>query len=300
MLDDLLGRTELREEIETLEEELHHLERELEAEQERRVEAVSARQDAEERVNRLEDRIADLEGRLDRSKREETAPEFRRRTRLSPGRCATVLDRLRSFQAKPDGALTAMLDDQVPDEVQSVLDTGDTGGRSSLIRRAMPCILLAEETGLLAVALRPAVPPEPFTEWSDRFRLDHTWFCPSGSFALALVRADLFALGEYQDGDRQTFQGFESEVKADHSKGGFSQGRFERGRDEQIDAHLDRCRAAITEASADRIYVVGDGRAIGRLADLATRTATVDATGSPEPALDDAFESFWTTELVAL
>ena len=36
MLDDLLGRTALRDRIETLEEELHHTERELAAERERR------------------------------------------------------------------------------------------------------------------------------------------------------------------------------------------------------------------------------------------------------------------------
>jgi hypothetical protein len=40
MLDDLLGRTALRERIEELEEELHHTERELAAERDRRREAV--------------------------------------------------------------------------------------------------------------------------------------------------------------------------------------------------------------------------------------------------------------------
>ena len=51
MLDDLLGRTELKERIEELETERDRLEARLEAESERRADAVSAKQTAEERIN---------------------------------------------------------------------------------------------------------------------------------------------------------------------------------------------------------------------------------------------------------
>ena len=64
MLDDLLGRTELKERIAELEAERERLQAQLDAERERRSDAARARQDAEERVNRLEDRIADLEGKV--------------------------------------------------------------------------------------------------------------------------------------------------------------------------------------------------------------------------------------------
>jgi len=90
MLDDLLGRTELKEQIAELEEEVHHLERERDAESERRSEAVAARQEAEETINRLEDRIADLEGKV--SNEEHDGRAFRRRETLTASvatRCST-------------------------------------------------------------------------------------------------------------------------------------------------------------------------------------------------------------------
>jgi len=292
MLDDLLGRTELKAHIEELEEEVYHLERRLEAEQERRVEAVSARQAAEERVNRLEDRIADLEGRLE-GEEAAAAIGFRRTEDLRGERCASVLDRLDSVTAGPEGVLTAMVE-AVPEDAADLL-----GDRAPLVSRAAPCLLVVDDAGVLAAALDPPVAPDPFREWSVSPALDRSWFLPEGRFALALVRADLFAIGEYDGDERVAVEGFESDVKSDHSKGGFSQGRFERIRDEQISDHLDRCRTAIEDRDADRLYVVGDRQVLGEFED-ADATAPVDATGDPEDALADAFRDFWTTRFYAL
>ncbi|SDW12400.1 hypothetical protein SAMN05443574_101433 [Haloarcula vallismortis] len=60
MLDRLLGRASLKEQVAELEEENHHLERQLDAEKERRADAATERQRAEAEVNRLEDRIVEL------------------------------------------------------------------------------------------------------------------------------------------------------------------------------------------------------------------------------------------------
>ena len=51
MIDELLGRAELKDQIEKLEDEKHHLQRQLAAESERRADAVSDKQQAEKRVN---------------------------------------------------------------------------------------------------------------------------------------------------------------------------------------------------------------------------------------------------------
>jgi hypothetical protein len=136
--------------------------------------------------------------------------------------------------------------------------------------------------------------------WSDRVRLDRAWFRPSGEYTLALVRSDLFAMGVYDGGERTAFRGFDSDLQRNHSKGGFSQARFERLRDERIDTHLDRCRAALEERPTDRLYLVGERSVLGELADLADVTAAVGATGDPEPALADAAREFWTVQLRTL
>ncbi len=292
MLDDLLGRTELKERIEELTEERDRIDARLEAESERRADAVSAKQTAEERINRLEDRIADLEGRLE-AESEDPEVGFRREETLRGRRVESVLSRLNSFEGDPESVLTAFVDGTVPDELRELL-----GDRATLVSRAEPCLVFADDAGLLSVALRPPVAPEPFCEYSATPEIDRSWVRPTGRFALALVRSNTFAVGVYEGDERVSFEGFQSDVKSDHSKGGFSQSRFERIRDEQIDEHVEKCHAALDDIGADRLYVVGDRRLIGRFD--ADTTAAVDATGKPKAALSDAFEDFWSVRLYGI
>jgi peptide subunit release factor 1 (eRF1) len=301
MLDELLGRAELKERIDELEEEKRHLERRAEAEEERRAEAATARQEAEERVNRLEDRIAELEDRVERNEGDgggDANLDFRGVETLRGDRLREVLDRLDAMKTGPEGALTAMVGESgdLPDAVESAFDD-----HAPLVGRAEPCVAVADDAGLVSAALVPPVAPDPFVTWRDGFALDREWFLPTGRFALALVRSDLFALGTYEDGDRVAFEGFESNVTADHSKGGFSQGRFERRRDAQIDEHLGQCEAAIeavvSEDGPDRLFVVGERTLLGEFDEYADATRPVDATGEPREALRDASRAFWTTRL---
>ena len=296
MIDELLGRAALKERIQELEEERDRLERRLDAESERRREAVRDRQEADERVNRLEDRVADLEGRLERVDNGEPDLEFRGVETLRGARLREVLDRLASLATDEEGALTAMIDDSsLPDPIAKAF-----GDHAALCARAAPCLAVIDDSGLVSAALVPPVEPEPFATWSDRFEFDRGWFLPSGRFAFALVRSDTFALGEYDGRDRRSIVTVESDVKAKHSKGGFSQGRFERRRDAQIDDHLDRCREVIEDRESDRLIVVGERTVLGEFEDDADATALVDATGDPERALDDAFQQFWTTRLYCI
>lgn len=300
MLDDLLGRTELKEQIEDLQEKRDRLEAQLEAESERRSEAVSARQAAEERINRLEDRIADLEGRLEETNETPTIG-FRHEESLRGRRLEAVRSRLESFEGDPESVFSAYVEDAVPEAASDLL-----GERTSLLDRAAPCLVYADDAGLLAVAARPPVAPDPFEEWAATPRIEREWFEPTGRFGLALVRSDTFAVGVYEGDERVDFEGFTSDVKSDHSKGGFSQSRFERLRDEQIAAHVERCETALEAIEIDRLYVVGDRRLVGAFEDdgeatvTAQETAAVDATGKPEAALEDAFDDFWTVRLYAL
>jgi len=299
MLDELLGRAELKERIEELEDEKRHLRSQLDAEQERRADAASARQGAEERVNRLEDKIAQLEGELERERASDDGADlaFRRVERLRGERLDDVLARLRSVGAGAEGALSAMVadGDDLPEPVAEAV-----GDREALVRRAAPCLALADDAGVVATTLSVPAPPDPFCEWRDSFRVADEWVRPTGRFALALVRGGVFALGEYDGRERVAFEGFSSDVRSDHSKGGFSQGRFERRRDEQLAEHLADCEAAIEARDADRLYVVGDRQFVGALDVDATATAAVDASGDPEDALDDAVHEFFAVTLRAV
>jgi hypothetical protein len=296
MLDELLGRAELKERVAELEAERERLEARLEAESERRSDAVTARQRADEEVNRLEDRVADLEGRLATARADDAAPDlsYRGTGRLRGGRLRTVLDRLRSVDAGREGALTAAVDDgRLPDAVDEAF-----GDRSRLVARAAPCVAVTDDAGLVSATLAPPLQPDPFLAWDDGFRLDESWFRPTGAYALALVRSDTFAYGAFEGEERVAFERVETDVMNAHSKGGFSQARFERLREEQIDAHLDRCREVLAGRAADGpLYVVGERTVLDEFRDLADATRRVDASGSPEAALADAVREFWTTRL---
>jgi peptide subunit release factor 1 (eRF1) len=295
MLDDLLGRTVLKERIAALEEERDHLQAELEAERERRADAQTARQEAERTLNRLEDRIDQLEGDLARQDAAEAeAVEARHEEDLRGERLAAVLDRLASLESDPEGILTAFVRDghDLPGAVRDAF-----GDRAALVASAAPCLAVTDDAALVGACLSTPVAPEPFAAWDDAVQMDRQWFEPTGTYTLALVRSDLFAMGTYDGDDRDAFHGFTADLKSQHSKGGFSQGRFERLRDEQIDDHVERCLAALAEREADPVYVVGERSVLAEFSEVADVTAPVDATGEPEAALYDAFRSFWTVKL---
>ena len=299
MLDRLLGRAQLKERIEELEAECESLRAQAESAKESRAEAVSARQDAEREVNQLEDRIIELEDRLQRAESEESEVGFRHEETARGGRLEAVADRLRSVEAGREGALTAFVADSnaVPEEVRETL-----GARSPLVSRAAPCLVCVDDAGLVATTLTLPIEPEPFTEWGDGFRLDDEWLRPTGRLCFALVRSDRFALGVYEDGERVELEGFESDVMDEHSKGGFSQDRFQRRRDNQISEHLEKVRAALEPHAddADRVVLVGERSVLGRVRELADVTATVDATGPPKEALEHAYEDFWSVRVRGL
>ena len=305
MIDELLGRAELKDRIQELEDDKHHLQRQLEAESERRADAVSDRQAAEQRVNQLEDKITELEDRLDRQQAaEDTATDRTPRSTdtVRGDRLAEILRRLRSVETGPEGALTAVIEDEelpLSRPVQSA--AGDCG---PLVRQAAPTVYYTDDAGLVSVCLRPPLMPDGFTEWDDEFRVDESWFRPTGTLVFAVVRADVFAVGVYEAGERAEYAGFETDVKSDHSKGGFSQGRFERIRNEQIDDHLSEARELLTETKAeanpDRVVLTGGKSVLPELSDLADHTATTDAGGKPLDALEHAFADFWSTRVVTL
>ncbi|WP_418280842.1 Vms1/Ankzf1 family peptidyl-tRNA hydrolase [Halorubrum sp. DTA98] len=300
MIDRLLGRAELKERIEELEERNHHLERRAEAEADRRSDAVADKQRVEERANRLDDRIEELEDRISRAESDAVDVEFRRVSDVRGDRLDDVLGRLRAIESDdPEGLLTAFVpdDDAVPTSVSDRL-----GDRSRLVRRAAPAVVVTDDTGVVSGTLSPALPPDPFDEWESRFRLRDEWFRPTGRFAFALVRSDVFAVGTYEGTERVAFEGFVSDVKEAHSKGGFSQGRFERRREGQIDDHLKKVRSELAAVvdDVDRTIVVGERSVLGDVREYADHVDVSDATGAPRDALSDAFRDFWTVRIHAI
>ncbi len=304
MIDTLLGRAGLKTRIEELEaslaeteEERDRLREQLEAAENRRADAVSDRQDAQERVNQLEDKVTQLEDTVERLRDDEQELSFREVDDVRGRRLDGVLDRLKSFETGEEGVFTAMVEGHASSATRDAF-----GDRTALVERASPCLAVTDDEGLLSVALRPPIQPGPFETWDDSVDLNRGWFRPTGRYAVALVRADLFAIAEYTADEQVSLSGFRTDVKGDHSKGGYSQARFERLRDEQVRRHLDKCRSKIEDRSASELFLLGDAEAIDRLeTDVdAAATAAVDASGDPEPAIENAVREFFSVRLYSI
>lgn len=302
MFSWLLDRGNLKEEVGRLEseleecrEELERVRSRLEATDERRREAVRDRQAVQEERNRLQDRIEQLEADLERAG-DDREVRFRGETTIHPAASRRVLDLLRGVETTPEGAYTAMVEDGRPDAV-----TDHLGERVALVDRAAPCLVAFDRDGLIELALDPPLPPDPFETWASGFDLDPSWFVPTDPHWFALVRNDLAALGRF-DGEALDYRGgFESAVQGRHSKGGFSQSRFERRREEQVEAHLERARALLEDASGDApLVLTGSESALEAIDRPVEARATVDASGGPNEALERAFRSFWRTRLYRL
>lgn len=291
-LDGLLGRESLKEEISALEDRITRLESQLAAEEERRRKAVRKRQDAEERVNQLEDRINGLEGELAQSRDDERELSWSYVHSLDHGTMRKLLDMLEGVRSQPESLCVAGVADTPDDALSEVLPK-----EWPLVQEIAPCVIVVDERRVIRAMFTPPRPPEATLRWSDRFDLEREWFLPKNDTGFAIARGDLFAVGTYRDAELVFDDGFESDVMGRHSKGGFSQARFERRREEQIDTHVAQCREVLKDRQDDELIIVGDRRVVSRCSDLASATGVVDASGQPEGALRDGFRDFWTTRM---
>lgn len=294
MLDDLLGRTKLKERISELETECNRLESQLEAEQERRADAKTARQAAEERLNRLKDKIADLEGQLQQANSSSEEVGFRSKRTINGQQRNQIVHRLEAIEWEPESICSASIQTNIPDDVIELVPN-----RIQLIQRILPCIVYVDEAGFLALAMKVPMQPPQFCSWNSSPQIKREWIAPPENYSIGLVRSDTFAFGILKNEELVDFEGIKSPVKSQHSKGGYSQRRFERLREEQIDTHLDKCKSVLNEAPEPRI-VVGDRQIIRRLSDIATVTKASDVTGHTKDALSDAVWDFWSFTVYGL
>lgn len=299
MLDDLLGKTRLKQRIRELESEVESLEERLEAENRRRADAVTEKQRAERRVNKLESKIDELEGRLEREE-DEGSLDFRSVETLGGKRLEGVLDLLESVEVQGENLTTAY----VEAGGQPGLDLG--GKEKALLRRVdsdRGCVVYMDDYGLLRVCVVPPLPVEKQSvKHGTRFDVDRSLLQPPGLHAVAAIRSDTYAAGVY-DGDRLAYSSVSSNVKGSHSKGGWSQGRFERRREEQIENHVEeavnRYQEMVRDYDPGFVAVVGERGVAELFAEEvgAEVTKAVDARGKGDDFLAEAYEKLWTARI---
>ncbi|MDY7081108.1 MAG: Vms1/Ankzf1 family peptidyl-tRNA hydrolase [Halobacteria archaeon] len=274
---------------------------------------MTEKQEAERRVNKLESKIDELEDRVERAESNEydTRTDFRRVESLNLARTRTALDYLSSMDGDDERLTTTYVapGENITDILDKELESDtDTLALLRQIDSSTGIVLVLDDFSLIRACLVPPLAvTESRTEHAPAFELDRSLFEPSGSYAVAVVRSDSYAGGVYENTERTAFSSHSSNVKSKHSKGGFSQGRFERIRNDQIDEHLDdsveKFGEMLNENDGDTPdYVcIGGERAVAEefsdriSVDAPTHVKSLDSTGGGEELLEKGYESFWTT-----
>ncbi|MFP4038259.1 MAG: Vms1/Ankzf1 family peptidyl-tRNA hydrolase [Candidatus Nanohaloarchaea archaeon] len=249
---------ELEDRVEQLEaslkekkQEIEKLEQMLEAEEERRSELARKKQDAEEKLNRLEDR---LEGLEDTSEEEESSGlEF---NDISFQKFKSSIEKLESI-------------DSPERDMVSIYSPGKVSGHSDLsdIRNSLPEEVLTpmlneekiaafyvEELGLFCFRLRPFFPQK--IHISEKFDVEGLKDFIEEDKHWALVSRGDSRIFTEKDGEFEEVERINDRVNRQHGKGGFSQGRFERKRDEQVEQHLQKLGEKLE--GLENLYILGD------------------------------------------
>lgn len=243
---------ELQERIEKLEEERDSYRKRFEAEKERRSKLAAGKQDAEEKLNRLKDRLESMEGSESQPEEEEPGYVLEREDFDD---ALDLIRKLGSVSSPDKDMLTVYSPGEVDDveDFRGLKNAVNPDQLEKLRSTSSFAAFIDPELGTFLLKTRSFFP----SEWSlgdgfdtsalvDFIEEEKTW---------VLVSAGETLVYEEQGGSYEELERITSRVDRKHSKGGFSQDRFERKRNEQVEQHLEEVREVLQEK--ENIYLLG-------------------------------------------
>ncbi|AFV23203.1 hypothetical protein Mpsy_0994 [Methanolobus psychrophilus R15] len=276
------GKEKLEEEIDRLHShivelrlDISTLQRRMDKSAENEKKAVAAKQVAEENLNIAEVRVRTLEHELEIQK--ETCPSqaaYRLVETLSPRKAQDYMHSLSSLRSPSADLLTIYVPafHSLSDEPYRGIPEGQIDPESleliQKIESSNGCVLFYDPDHLVNELVIPPFPVENAVwQAGDSFNVTPLSMLLEGEeAALVIVAHAGESLAGYSR-DSRTFDSYEiirSNVKSKHSKGGFSQRRFERLRDEEVVHHAEKVRSALVkileslEESPDYLLIGGD------------------------------------------
>lgn len=280
LVDKILGKDELKDRIEVLQqrvdelqEEKENLKKRYEKDRERTKEAVSEKQELHERINKKEDKIQSLKDKLrkrdmvDKASGGATDNEGLDRSSLE-----SILAKLESIESGDEDLFTVYL----PSD-GSVGGLGGRGNiRSELTLNKLKKLkntdsrtgkILFHSPDIIDFFLLPPLPVEE-EEWSksDGFLLEPLKEQLDKRLGFIFLSAGGSGVAVFDDGiDKTDVIG--SEIKNKHKKGGFSQDRFSEQRENELKSHVEEVQNRAYEIfeDIDVLVVSGSEEMIGQL-----------------------------------
>ncbi|MDG6244506.1 MAG: Vms1/Ankzf1 family peptidyl-tRNA hydrolase [Methanolobus sp.] len=237
--------------------------------------AIAAKQEAEEKLKAAEVRLCTLEHELE--KRASGSPgniSFTRVDQLSKQQAHEFLQSLSSVKYPQGSLITVHI--AAGEQLKNLKDYGVLSERIDSQTIAL-VDRIDSSTGFVLfhspdhLVNELMVPPVPLigSYWSSGTAFDTASMAGSlnsqRSICVLVAHAGESFVGYSLDSEEfDSFQVIKSSVKAKHAKGGFSQRRFERLRDEDIDHHIKKVSSSLRElleefkGNIDRLFIAGD------------------------------------------
>ncbi|MFB6204751.1 MAG: Vms1/Ankzf1 family peptidyl-tRNA hydrolase [Candidatus Nanohaloarchaea archaeon] len=232
----------LRQQVQKLEEEIESWKERYEAESERRQELSRKKQEAEEELNRLKDRLRTLEDDEDDEEDEDgTSPE-----ELGFEEALQLVRKLGSIQSGERDMVTVYRGESV-DEIGDLqgLKNSITGEQLAFLQESPGVYFFDSQLPDIRLKTRVFYSPE----WSLDTGFDTSTIREfiEEQKIWVLVSAGDTKIYREEGGRVEELDHIKSRIEHKHSQGGYSQSRFERKREEQVENHLEEVRAALED-----------------------------------------------------
>ncbi|WP_414837482.1 Vms1/Ankzf1 family peptidyl-tRNA hydrolase [Candidatus Nanosalina sp. VS9-1] len=246
---------QLEEELEASKNEKEKFQERFEAEKERRSDLSRKKQEAEEKLNKLQQKLENRPQKND--KQEEKREDRNRDIELGFEEVMRGLEKTSTVNSDEEDLLTVYSGKNSLDDLKALKNSVSQEVFTEIQKDGSSVVFTDEKFFRWKIRTRPFL--ESFWSLGKNFRpgkiLDFVekekyWVLAS------MGETEIFreASGSFEKVDR-----VKTRVNRKQKKGGFSQGRFERKREEQISGHVKKVNEALKEISGE-IFVLGDKR----------------------------------------
>lgn len=237
---------EKKQQIKNLKEKEESLQKQLESSEEKRRELARKKQDAEEQLNRLKDKLESH--KEDREEQEEKRTGFRT---LEFTEARQLVDKLDSV--KGDELVTIYSHGSIPEDNLVSKQVSEEVNRYD-------DFILFTDNGFFDYLLRTRPFYSENSGSSEGFDLKQLKEFIEKEKTWVTVSAGEAHFYREENGEVEQIEDLKSRIERQHGKGGFSQGRFERKRKQQIEGFREVVEEKIGELELENIYLVGEKR----------------------------------------
>lgn len=304
MLDSIFGSgkdeklEELRERLEEREEEIRELERELEQERERAKSAITEKQETDKELKDAKHKMQSLKERIDKLEKDREVEGVSKKVEFLPKNdLISFIKQFSSLSSSSKSLITHYIGDS--DEVGNTEISNLLQGIDS----ETGYIHLKDRFEVINCVVIPPIPVDNEFYREKKFHLEKFRNILESDLRICIISAHAgkSLVGVLDEQEFEEFEIVESQVKGKHSKGGFSQKRFERGREEQINKHLQKITEKVEDFSTgiDYLFLDGNNKMISELRDLLPSNTpsivekSLDISKIEKSNQDDYLEKVW-------